>query len=171
MAASPASSFFSSIAGQGRSLTDKSVPGRDAEAARLRRGIEPMMRGERYDFWCDALGPLKGQANRTLTMTIDEQLNIFETDLENFVPKTPTEQKLLKEASTSLSAFRAYAEREGLLPKEITSDEEREMWLRHSVLDPLLKLYEAVVDDGKLRRNDVRIGMGLKRIRDGLLWR
>jgi hypothetical protein len=30
---------------------DKSVPGRAEEAARLRRGIEPMMRGERYDFW------------------------------------------------------------------------------------------------------------------------
>jgi hypothetical protein len=104
-------------------------------------------------------------------MTIDEQLNIFETDLENFVPKAPTEQKLLKEASASLSAFRVYAEKEGLLPKEPTSDEEREMWLRRSVLDPMLKLWEAVVDHGKVAGSWLRVGMGLSRIRAGGLWR
>ena len=32
-------------------MTLKPVPGRAAEVARLRRGIEQMMRGEHYDFW------------------------------------------------------------------------------------------------------------------------
>ena len=105
-------------------------------------------------------------------MTIDEQLNIFETDLENFVPETPTGQKLLKEASASLSTFRVYAEKEGLLPKEITSDEEREMWLRRSVLNPMLKLWEAVVDHERTENEgSLKVGKGLKYIKDNRLYR
>jgi hypothetical protein len=80
-------------------------------------------------------------------MTIDEQLRKFENDLGNFVPRSPTQQKLLQEAFGSLAAFRVYAGKEGLLPKEITSDEEREMWLRRSVLNPVLKVYECAIHD------------------------
>jgi hypothetical protein len=32
-------------------MTSEPVPGRESEVARLRRGIEPMMRGESFDIW------------------------------------------------------------------------------------------------------------------------
>jgi hypothetical protein len=109
------------------------------------------------------------------SMTIDEQLNKFEKQLENFVPETPKQQKLLKEASASLSAFRVYAEKEGLLPKEITSDEERdeerEMWLRRSVLNPMLKLWKCRIDENRHKRGShLKIGEALTHIKDDLLY-
>jgi hypothetical protein len=82
-------------------------------------------------------------------MTIDEQLNKFETDLGNFIPRSPRQQKLHQKASASLVGFRAYAEKEDLLSKEITASKEREMWLRRSVFDPVRKFWQCVIDENR----------------------